>query len=247
MHAGKLLLRQRLKDLLRSAAYRTLWAALALGSLAIVASSNAFDFNRLQNSLQRLGGNQQSLTEWHELVKTYADASIEVKLKKVNDFFNRKILFTDDLEAWGLSDYWATPLESLARGKGDCEDYVIAKYFTLRSMNVPDNQLRLIYVKARLGGPNSQIQQAHMILAFYPSAEGEPLVLDNLISEIRIASRRIDLLPIFSFNSQGIFAGTAANATLGPGGTGRLSRWQDLLERARQEGFDEPVRTTKDF
>jgi hypothetical protein len=93
-------------------------------------------------------------------------------------------------------------------------------------------------VKARLGGPNSQIQQAHMILAFYPSSEGEPLILDNLISEIRIASRRIDLLPIFSFNSQGIFAGTTANARLGPGGIGRLSRWQDLLERARREGFD---------
>lgn len=215
-----------------------LGAILALCSLCIVSASSAYDFQRLQNSLQKLGGNPQSLTEWHRLVQTYADASIEVKLNKVNEFFNRKILFTDDLEAWGQSDYWATPLESLARGKGDCEDYVIAKYFTLRNMNVPDNQLRLIYVKARLGGPNSQIQQAHMILAFYPSAESEPMVLDNLITDIRVASRRIDLLPIFSFNSQGIFTGTTADAALGPGGTGRLSRWQDLLERARREGFE---------
>lgn len=206
--------------------------------IAVASVGNAFDFHLLQNSFQKLNGNPQTLNEWYQLVRNNADADIETKLKKVNDFFNRKILFTDDIEAWGQSDYWATPLESMARGKGDCEDYVIAKYFTLRNMNIPDHQLRLIYVKARIGGPSSQIQQAHMVLAYYPTADGEPLVLDNLISDIRVASRRIDLLPIFSFNSQGIFSGTAANATLGPGGTGRLSRWQDLLERARHEGFE---------
>ena len=172
------------------------------------------------------------------MMQTYTDATIETRLQKVNEFFNRKILYYDDQEAWGQSDYWATPMESLAKGKGDCEDYVIAKYFALRNMNIPDSQLRLIYVKARIGGSGSNIQQAHMVLAFYASADAEPRILDNLISEIRPASRRPDLLPIFSFNSQGVFAGAAANATVGPGGTGRLSRWQDLLERARREGFE---------
>lgn len=171
-------------------------------------------------------------------MQNYSDAPIEIKLQKVNEFFNRKILYTDDQEIWGQSDYWATPMESLAKGKGDCEDYVIAKYFTLRNMNIPDKQLRLIYVKARIGGPTSSVQQAHMVLAYYASADAEPLILDNLISEIRPAARRSDLFPIFSFNGQGVFAGAAANSTLGPGGTSRLSRWQDLLERARREGFD---------
>lgn len=172
------------------------------------------------------------------MLQSTMDAPLETRLKKVNEFFNRKISFVDDQEAWGQSDYWATPMESLAKGKGDCEDYVIAKYFSLRQLNILDTQLRLIYVKARLGGPASDIQQAHMVLAYYPAAAAEPLILDNLISEIRPASRRPDLLPIFSFNSQGVFAGAAANSTLGPGGTGRLSRWQDLLERASREGFE---------
>ena len=105
-------------------------------------------------------------------------------------------------------------------------------------MNVPDKQLRLIYVKARIGGANSKIQQAHMVLAYYPAGNAEPLVLDNLVSDIRPASKRPDLLPIFSFNGQGVFTGAAATAKLGTGGTKRLSRWQDLLERARLEGFD---------
>ena len=171
-------------------------------------------------------------------MQTPSGTPIETRLQKVNDFFNRKLAFFDDQEIWGQPDYWATPMESLSKAKADCEDYVIAKYFALRNMNVPDNQLRLIYVKARIGGPNSKIEQAHMVLAYYPSGYAEPLVLDNLVSDIRPASKRPDLLPIFSFNRQGVFAGAAATATLGTGGTSRLSRWQDLLERARLEGFE---------
>ncbi len=199
---------------------------------------NALDLNRLQLAFRALGGNQGAFNEWNLLMQTPADESIEMRLQKVNDFFNRKLIYFEDQEIWGVPDYWATPMESLSKGKADCEDYVIAKYFALRNLNIPDSQLRLIYVKARIGGPSSKIQQAHMVLAYYPPGNAEPQVLDNLISEIRPASKRPDLSPIFSFNSQGVFAGTAATATLGTGGTSRLSRWQDLLERARREGFD---------
>ncbi|CAN5897003.1 transglutaminase-like cysteine peptidase [soil metagenome] len=210
---------------------------LVLSSIVLL-PGNAIDLNRLQATLRSLGGNTQSFSEWTSMMQTYADAPVEIRIQKVNDFFNRKIIFAEDQEVWGQSDYWATPMETLSKGKGDCEDYVIAKYFSLRNMNVPDSQLRLIYVKARIGGASSTVQQAHMVLAYYPTAEAEPLILDSLISDIRPASRRSDLLPIFSFNSQGVFAGVAANAVLGQGGTSRLSRWQDLLERARREGFD---------
>jgi predicted transglutaminase-like cysteine proteinase len=212
--------------------------AFTLLGILVFIPGNALDLARLQATLRGLGGHQQSFVDWSNIMHSYGDAPIETRLQKVNEFFNRKILYTDDQDAWGQTDYWATPMESLAKGKGDCEDYVIAKYFTLRNMNIPDNQLRLIYVKARIGGPNSSVQQAHMVLAYYPSADAEPLILDNLISEIRPASRRSDLFPVFSFNSQGVFAGAAANAALGPGGTSRLTRWQDLLERARREGFE---------
>lgn len=214
------------------------WLLLTLTAL-LFSHGNALDLNRLQAALRGLGGNPQLLPDWHKMLQSYSDAAVEVRLQKVNDFFNRHILYTEDPEAWGQADYWATPMESLAKGKGDCEDYVIAKYFSLRSMNIPDSQLRLIYVKARLSGPAGEAQQtAHMVLAYYPAAGAEPLVLDNLITEIRPASRRSDLQPIFSFNSLGIFAGAGANAAPGPGGTSRLSRWQDLQERARREGFD---------
>ena len=99
-------------------------------------------------------------------------------------------------------------------------------------------KVRLVYVKARLEGPAGPYLQAHMVLAYYPTPNAEPLVLDNLVPEIRPASQRKDLQPVFSFNSEAIWSGVAGNAAKGAGGTGQLSRWQDLLQRARGEGYD---------
>ena len=218
----------------------SLMAALAVISYVVVQPllpALALDMNQVQLTFQKMGGRPQALLDWQKLLHDAKDLPIADKLKRVNEFFNRHIAFGEDIDVWGQEDYWATPMESLSKGRGDCEDYVIAKYFVLRELNVPDQQLRLIYVKARIGGPDSTVQQAHMILAYYPSPDAEPLVLDNLITDIRPASRRTDLQPIFSFNSQGIYAGVAADSAVGPGGVGRLSRWADLLQRAHAEGF----------
>jgi len=76
------------------------------------------------------------------------------------------------------------------------------------------------------------------VLAYYAQPDAEPLVLDNLISEIRPASRRPDLSPVFSFNGQGIFMGTTSRELAPAVGSGRLSRWEDLLKRARAEGIE---------
>jgi predicted transglutaminase-like cysteine proteinase len=198
----------------------------------------ALDLVRLQAALRRAGGNPAAFADWQRLLVESKELPVTDKLRRVNEFFNRRIQFLTDQEVWGQSDYWATPMETLAKGKGDCEDYTIAKYFTLLNLGIPNEQLRLIYVKARIGGAASDIQQAHMVLAFYPAPDAEPMVLDNLITDIRPASRRIDLQPVFSFNSQGIFNGAGADAALGAGGTGQLSRWNELLQRARNEGFD---------
>ncbi len=199
----------------------------------------ALDMDRLLLSLQKLGGSTDSFHDWQRATaNASAMNSPNDKLRRVNEFFNRRIRFSSDAEIWGQSDYWATPMETIAKGMGDCEDFTIGKYFTLLAASVPDRQLRLVYVKARIGGPNSSLSQAHMVLAYYPTPDADPLVLDNLITDIRPASRRPDLTPVFSFNSQGIWQGAAGGTQPSAGGIGRLSRWQDLLQRARREGFD---------
>lgn len=174
--------------------------------------------------------------EWKSALNLFQGSSEQQKLKDINDYFNRKLRFVDDRSLWGQNDYWATPIEALWKGGGDCEDYAIAKYFSLKFLGVPSSRLRITYVKARIGGPMSTLTQAHMVLTYYATPDAEPLVLDNLIGEIRPASRRGDLLPIFSFNSEGVWA--AGSTEPQPGGGSRLSRWNDLLEKMKTEGFD---------
>lgn len=177
-----------------------------------------------------------SVIAWRELLTTSSGVPEATKLKRVNEFFNQKIHFDDDSKIWGTTDYWATPLEVLGRGQGDCEDFAIAKYMTLKLMGIPSSKMRLTYVKARLGGPQSQIVQAHMVLSYYQAPEDEPLILDNLISDIRPASRRPDLTTVFGFNAEGLWVGGGVPRITQS--SQRLSRWQSVLIRMREEGIE---------
>lgn len=225
---------------------RTFWArAVAMGLWvgAVWLGSTAYggvDFERMLASLtQRWGtGVATKFNAWQGLITNNKASADTDRLKRTNDFFNRNIAFGDDTAVWSQEDYWATPLDTLGKGLGDCEDFVIAKYFTLKEMGVESSKLRLIYVRAKTGSSDSTALQAHMVLAYYAKPEAEPLVLDNLIADIRPASRRPDLVPVFSFNSEGIFTGVSAKEATPAAGTGRLSRWEDLLRRARAEGFE---------
>lgn len=196
------------------------------------------DIEKMLHSLQMYGGSASLFHDWRQNIEDSKALGALEKLRRVNEFFNRRIQFVDDIQVWGQADHWATPIETLAKGKGDCEDFTIAKYFTLLSAGIENEKLRLIYVKARIGGPASNVTQAHMVLAFYPTPDAEPLILDNLITDIRPASRRPDLQPIFSFNTQGIWASAAASGVPVSTGIGRLTRWQDLMNRAKAEGLE---------
>lgn len=214
------------------------WIALATTVLCgIVGLARAdLDFDRLRAlALQRYGsGAGATVDAWRQLVAGTQVLNEADKLERVNTFFNRAIRFDDDSRVWGKPDYWATPLQTLGVGAGDCEDFAIAKYVTLQALGVPIEKLRLIYVRAQIGGPASRITQAHMVLGYYADPAAEPLVLDNLIGEIRPASRRADLFPVFAFNSAGLWVG-GNQAAADP--TARLSRWRDLLSRMAEEGF----------
>lgn len=195
------------------------------------------DFGRLQSlAAQRYdAAAAQRVSDWNELLQTAATLEAREQLERVNTFFNRRMRFVDDVDIWQQNDYWATPLESLGRAAGDCEDYAIAKYVSLLALGVPPEQLRLIYVRASFGRPGSAVSQAHMVVGWYATPDAEPLVLDNLISEIRPASRRPDLFPVFSFNSEGLWVAGSNQSTNDP--TARLSRWRDVLERMRADGI----------
>lgn len=189
-------------------------------------------------ALQRYGADAAAtVTRWIELIEQSGPLSEREKLVVVNGFFNRHVGFEDDTVVWGVRDHWATPLETLGRGQGDCEDYSIGKYVTLGLMGVPVERMRITYVRAEVGLAGSGISQAHMVLAYYTAPDADPLILDNLVSELRPASRRPDLHPVFGFNSEGLWlGGTIAPAARDP--TARLSRWRDVLRRMTLEGLN---------
>lgn len=139
-----------------------------------------------------------TIERWEHLLGETQGLPVQEKLKAVNRFVNRSISYQDDIKAWGAKDYWATPLESLAAGTGDCEDYAIAKYFSLLRLGVQEEQMRLIYVMTT--SPRS----AHMVLAYYTPGKTAPLILDNLTDAIESAERRRDLKPVFSMGMDGI-------------------------------------------
>lgn len=172
---------------------------------------------------------------WNLLIENSQKLSTLEKIKVVNDYFNKNTQFVEDITHWKTSDYWATPLETLGSGAGDCEDYTIAKYVTLIQLGVPVDNLRLIYVKAQIGGSYSKLFQAHMVLGYYEQPTSVPLILDSLVSDIEPANLRTDLRPVFSFNSDGLWVGNQAQKQIDP--TARLSRWRDVLDRMKQEGF----------
>ncbi|MCH4563639.1 transglutaminase-like cysteine peptidase [Halomonas sp. EGI 63088] len=207
-------------------------AGLGLQASAVGAS---LDPPRLRENMQRLYGQSglAVLEEWFSLLDRLAGAELRTQLREVNDFFNRRVLWVDDDLNWGPEDYWATPLETMGQGKGDCEDYSIAKYVTLKQLGVPGERLRMIYVRARIG--RSRITQAHMVLGYYATPGAEPLLLDNLVPTITPASQRTDLDPLFSFNSSGLWAGASTESRADP--LARLSRWRRVIDRMHRQGF----------
>lgn len=211
-----------------------LWLALGLGLRPSPVGAN-LAAERLRRTMQAQFGASglSSLEAWFALIERLRPADLETRLREVNDFFNRRIRWLDDIDIWRKEDYWATPLETLGRGQGDCEDFSIAKYITLKELGVTEDELRLIYVRARIG--RSSITQAHMVLGYYETAGSEPLVLDNLVPSITRGSLRTDLDPLFSFNGRGLWAAGSSQSRADP--VARLSRWRGVIDRMQQQGF----------
>ncbi len=174
---------------------------------------------------------KQRVIRLNKLMVELKDASEQEKLVKVNDFFNQ-LMWKDDKEVWNQKDYWATRMEFLGKGAGDCEDFVTAKYFTLKQLGVPTEKLYFTYVKA------VEFNQAHMVLSYYDSPKSIPLVLDNIVSKIKIATQRKDLIPVYSFNGDSLFL--SKQEGLGqavPGGNKKQNpKWLNLIDRMKEDG-----------
>ncbi len=216
-------------------------ALCAFGAGVVLAATPGLGFSRsvtpglVVRYARQFGPDSRThIADWKEFVRSIPaerrqlPANTLELLGSVNAFFNRTPSVTD-LEHWKVEDYWASPAEFVASNGGDCEDFSIAKYFALKELGVPIEHLRITYVKA------VRINQAHMVLAYFPAPGAVPLVLDNLENEVRPASERTDLIPVFSFNDEDMLLLRPGQNGTNAGGTLQIRQWRGLIQKMEKE------------
>lgn len=137
-------------------------------------------------------------------------------------------------QARGAADDWASPLQSLARKAGDCEDYAILKYGLLRAAGVASSQVRLAYVMKQ----DAERLTPHMVALLLEPGQSwgtsTAWVLDNLTDEIFPLDRRVDLHPVLTLSEDGIWSSVEHGPPARP--VAALRRWENLLAQMREEG-----------
>jgi predicted transglutaminase-like cysteine proteinase len=129
--------------------------------------------------------------QWEKMLSSLAGSNLDTQLVAINDFFNA-MPYIKDAENFGTNDYWQTPYELMERG-GDCEDYAIAKYISLRRLGIAENTMRIIVVKDEaLGGT------IHAVLEVI--GEDGAQILDNQDTAIRAAAEVFHYQPMFAIN-----------------------------------------------
>jgi len=134
--------------------------------------------------------NKCNFDKWIKFLKGLKEKDPVSQIRAINDYMNRAPYITDPVN-WGKKDFWATPGEFMSKF-GDCEDYAIAKYISLRLLGYKEDELRVVAVK------DLNLKIGHAILVVY--FKGKPYVLDNQIKQVVPASKIKHYLPVFSIN-----------------------------------------------
>ena len=204
---------------------RQILAGLLLGGGLIMGTAKAMPQPPKEHRNEQVA---QRIQDWQSLIAQAMHLSDAEKLQAVNAFFNAQIRYGEDQDLWGQIDYWASPLETLELGAGDCEDFALAKYFTLRLLGIAENNLRLVYSTL------SSANQAHMVLGFWPDKGAAPLLLDNLNGEILPITQRLDLQMQFAFGPSQLYRFEQSNL-LAVGNSAILPHWHLLMAKMKRE------------
>ena len=183
------------KHLISAAVAVIILTVLLAVSLAATASP-AISKPQLQQVRQHYGQEAQvRLQQWQQILNHSKGKSEVEQLKLTNDFINLIEFIHSPFYQDGL-DYRLSPMAFLILGAGDSEEFSMAKYFTLRKMGIQASRLRLTYTERQSN------LTPHMVLAYYPSVDADPLILDYLDKTIRPLSQRQDLRPVYSFDAE---------------------------------------------
>jgi predicted transglutaminase-like cysteine proteinase len=190
--------------------FKCLVAGAMFVSTALPAQAEIFGKNEVKSSdikqfskwNEVVARHQQSLdpklvqiAQWEEKVTKFKQLpSTLAKMEAVNKYINDKIVYTPDIKVWGKSDYWASIAETFTKGEGDCDDYAIAKYFTLREMGFKDEDMRIVVLK------DKAINEIHAVLSV--NVDGQFYILDNQFKDVKADYAITSYEPIYSINEQ---------------------------------------------
>lgn len=119
--------------------------------------------------------------------------SQEQEIAAVNDYINRSITYAEDSQVWGVNDYWTSPTEVLSKGYGDCEDYAIAKYYSLKMLGISEDKMRVVVLN------DERKNVLHAILVV-DNDQGTNYVLDNQNERVMMDTQIAYYKPIYSIN-----------------------------------------------
>ncbi|MGM0518571.1 MAG: transglutaminase-like cysteine peptidase [Campylobacterota bacterium] len=194
----------------------------------------AYEFKLNKKDIEKIEKSSQKhfiinrLKKYHTLKQKIKNYNLNRKLGHVNSFLN-KVLSKEDIDSSSSIDYWATPKEFLIEGHGDCEDYVISKYFTLLELGVNKKHLYFSVVKVK------NAQDYHMILLYLDTKESTPLVLDNLSSKVVKLTKRKNLIPKFAFNEIDSYKLNHKGFTKKINLKWQDNKWEELLNRVYEK------------
>lgn len=135
-------------------------------------------------------GRDCRLERWESFLDKIGGDSRMDQLKAVNRFVN-KVRYRDDRANWKKKDYWAAPGEFFATG-GDCEDYAVAKYYSLKRLGFPEERMKIVVLKDRSRG----IHHAVLVVDW----EGEALMLDSIDNRIAPYNKAKHYQALYSIN-----------------------------------------------
>jgi predicted transglutaminase-like cysteine proteinase len=139
------------------------------------------------------------------LINAVTSKSGRAQLDEVNRAVNAAIRYVTDFVQYGEADRWSAPLETFVTGKGDCEDYAIAKYVALQESGFPSDDLRLVLVR------DGAVRQDHAVLT--ARLGGRWLILDNRRAELIEDTGASNFTPLFAIDHGGVHLFAASYAS----------------------------------
>lgn len=131
-----------------------------------------------------------SMDNWRSFLAFLKDKPVDRQIAEINSYMNKSPYITDIVN-WHVPDYWESIRQFFSRD-GDCEDYAIAKYLSLKELGFDTDKMRIVVVQ------DTSLNVPHALLVV--TYRGKRLILDNQIPYVAREKAVLHYRPFYSIN-----------------------------------------------